>query len=385
MKTFKEDTLYNYDREDRLKDREGEGDEQRKQRSEAAIRAQLNSIREAFGDDTEGYNRVAANYMDSLSEENRVLAQNVIESGNDNQPTVVTQESTLVASERTINAGGVVFVDKGTWDAEAFDAQMSTLDQSTLNVINTATDPSERFELMKEHGFMEYIPGDGSHSGKLLIIVNGHLQGLDGNPQEVGMNYATQQFMDQGYEILHFRVGNAIKPLTENVASLYRATNMIIMDRLNGVGTFEDASSVKSIGALGYSWGGGTVSNISHTLDASEHTQIPVYAALIDAVELGYSGLVQPVDKRPPAEAVFNRYQENDGIQVLSKGEPANGTAFSVVNGLDDQKSLGKFQDHFSIDNPSTQDVQISSSGTTSYLIDNAINFISAKLNSSTQ
>ena len=143
---------------------------------------------------------------------------------------------------------------------------------------------------------------------------------------------------------------------------------------------------------MGYSWGGGTVIDLSENLKQEfDSRKIDVHMALIDAVELGSfhfaksAGYNRGENYRPNAKSLFNRYQENSspnqeelfnglvnysrGIGVGSNsstlivglfnlvggGNPARGRGYLGLE-VDDQVGLKSFEHHLSIDDAGTVD-----------------------------
>lgn len=244
---------------------------------------------------------------------------------------------------------------------------------------------NDKHNIMLDAGLMEYHPGDGRHTGKFVLLVNGHMQTLedDVNINEVGMEYLQQKFVSEGYEVLHFRVGLAWEPFYRNPDVMRDLTEQVMFERLNKQGIFEDASTVDEIMASGYSWGGGTAASLANPLENSKFNTIPLHLALIDAVEVGYEGRVQAVKNRPAADSVFNRYETNTDFtteelitdalmshgnialdyslivklyKLWDEGQPAHGSALHDLREGIDNEAIEKNVTHMTIDDVNMQD-----------------------------
>jgi len=315
-----------------------------------------------------------------------------------------------------IKEGIMKFVEKYVWE-EIY----------PLFAAKWASSPEERHNILIQGGFMEHSPAtDPAHAGKLVVTVNGHWQTLHENPEIVGMNDATLNLTEKGYEVLHFRVGSATGEATQMIGLAHSPTLMrdltlkIVDDRLRKQGIFQTEPNVVTIGLMGYSWGGGTVIDVADHLEfAPENAtwrDIPVHMAIIDAVEIGSANCAYPAGYDETASyrpgnvnSLFNRYQThaspsqeeilNDmgslqigvsapGIDpvllartvygVFTSGNPAHGRGYGEREG-DDQESLGLVSDHFLIDNENQNDY-VNGQKQNELLIDKAKTFIEERL-----
>ena len=249
---------------------------------------------------------------------------------------------------------------------------------------------------MTEGKFMEHTPGsDTAKAGKLLIMINGHLQSIGSDPNVSGVEYAKNNFSEMGYEILHFRVGLVGIPGYDQHL-IEQLTVKIIFDRLNKLGHFDTAPDVQKMGMFTYSHGGGTAVLITQRLENSEFTNIPIHLVMIDAVQLGAANLGLAVTVRPPVTSMFNRYQTNDVLthdaiiqhlqmmalskiigsgllsydlyRILATGEPASGSALiGLYSEIDDQLEINNSTHLLIDDDPMVREA--------------AINFIISNLN----
>lgn len=294
------------------------------------------------------------------------------------------------AMREMINSADVIrsMMQNGTFETptiQKFAELLSTAIIRRMTPIYQAIDAvsdAEAFEILRENGMVEYHAGSVENSGKLILIINGHSQELTEGGQHVGMNALAEKFHD--HEVLHFTVGSALNPVTLNPDAVYQATMRILQSRIARTGVFASAPPITHLGGAGYSWGAGTlaalVNSIRPTADYGS-APFPIDIAMVDAVELGYSGLTMPVQLRPNADHVFNRYQENgnatfaalwdeaakrmqlgdsaltpsyiDGpVQlalllnylkqaIIDRGEPANGTGLvGFQPGIDDERRV---------------------------------------------
>lgn len=241
----------------------------------------------------------------------------------------------------------------------------------TLQRAKNALTIEERQRALLEGGLADEIKGDGTKAGTLVVLVNGHLQHIGDDPNKAGIETAKKVLSEQGYDILHFRVGTAVIPFS-NVQTLNEVSELVLLDRITRTGIFKNRAPVNRIIIAGYSWGGGTAVNFVNRIKNSELiSNIPVDLAVIDAVKLGEKYAAQPVTTRPDALRVFNRFQENGIVNhiienknmapsrifgtallyVMTKGFPARGSLlFGKTHPQDDQKSVGTAYNHLSID-----------------------------------
>lgn len=176
----------------------------------------------------------------------------------------------------------------------------------------------EQFDILAKANMLQYSAGNGRHPGKLMVLINGYLEHVGEDPQHIGGQAAFESLKDQGYEVINFRVGQAIDPFTLNIEDVYKLTEKIVDSRIMRTGHFENASPVDAVGGYGYSWGGGTLARlVEHEREQGRKLpngkELPIYAAFIDAVQLGYTDFVigsPSVTTRPPATAIFNRYEQ---------------------------------------------------------------------------
>lgn len=178
-----------------------------------------------------------------------------------------------------------------------------------------AADNSLKQAILIGSGIMEHHYGSPENAGKLIVLVNGHMQGMNDDPEENGMEYVQGHLPD--HEVIQFRVGLAYEPLLHNPFLIKQLTQEVLFERLGNRGIFTDAPVVTSISLGGYSWGGGTAIDFARALEENPtYTSIPVRLGVLDAVQVGYSGLVQPAMSVPKVEALFNRYEENNQFTV---------------------------------------------------------------------
>lgn len=226
---------------------------------------------------------------------------------------------TAVTAYNTVDATGELGEDavRITATEIAALAKIITLRMKNLTPFlraEQATSYADKHKILMDAGVMEYHPGTGAHPGKLIVLINGHLQETNDDENEVGMEYLQGEFKD--YEVIQFRVGLFLEPHYRNPGLIYEITEEFLFERLRKQGIFSEAPAVKAIGKAGYSWGGGTAAKLTDKLAVSEFKDIPVTLALIDAVQIGYEGFAQPVISRPAADIVYNYYQTNSDFTI---------------------------------------------------------------------
>ncbi len=268
-----------------------------------------------------------------------------------------------------------------------------------LKAVASGQEYALKHEIMKQAGLMEYQPGNGTHPGKLVILIDGHLQTIDGDVKKIGMEYVQSKLA--GYEILQFRVVLAFEPLLHNTFLIIQLTLEVVFERLKNQGISPNSGTVNEIDMAGYSWGGGTAIDMASELENNPtYAGIPVKLGVIDAVQLGYAGMSQPALAAGSVDALFNRYQLSstvtieqvaesvllgltpfddgsliDNIDLLMKhGVPAHGTYILGRNwAYEDQKEM-TFDGvhHLSIDDSDREQSKL--------MLDELVSFLTKKL-----
>ncbi len=190
-----------------------------------------------------------------------------------------------------------------------------------VRALNAKT-PQATYDILSTAHLIEYSPGNGSHPGKLVVINSGHLQPIgDPNPSEDGAQKSFNSFCQDGYEVLHFRVGLAYDPLMMNTSDFLTLAKNVLDARLKKTGPFSGKANVSEIEMMGYSWGGGQADVLIQNLRSQNETKtLPIHLALIDAVADGYSAFLNgpAVSERPHVTSVFNRYELQGNLNVAS-------------------------------------------------------------------
>ncbi len=222
-----------------------------------------------------------------------------------------------------------------------------------------------------QHRIFEHSPGNGSHSGKLILIFLGNSQHL--GDENAGLyQIAKSEAEREGYEVLTFRVGDLYHQLSQTIAKLddfrlhpdvaFAHTRNIIEDRMKSRGMFTGLPPITEIASESYSWGGGTHDLLFGDEDSVEEllgNAKLTAAAYIDAVSLNWGG---PVSRRPAAEHFWNVYQEQDyipdyvinnatGIPLVNQ-EIIKNIRGTLINGAqnDGAQNFGLSTNHIDID-----------------------------------
>ncbi len=277
----------------------------------------INSVDVTIGHEDPG----AALLRRAEAEINRMVLEETAEAIQD---IGISAKRSLVAMRRAAVWTAVTSYNAVDEGAEYMEDQIRALGKLTAMRIkdftpflraDNAESYAEKHQILLQSGIMEHRPGNGEKAGKLIILVNGHMQSLGSNADKTGIEYVEDN-VPLDYEILHFRVGLAWEPLYRNPDLIYKITEEVLFERLNRQGIFSNSPKVTSMVAAGYSWAGGTAARYSHSINASEFGDVPFSVGLIDAVQIGYGGMAQAVSITPPADYVFNRYQTNNNFTM---------------------------------------------------------------------
>lgn len=277
----------------------------------------INSVEVTIGQEDPG----AALLRRAEAEINRMVLEETAEAILD---IGITAKRSLIAMRRAAVWTAVTSYNAINEGAEYMEDQIRALGKLTAMRIkdftpflraDNAESYTEKHQILLQTGIMEHRPGSGEKAGKLIIFVNGHMQSLGSSADKTGIEYVEDN-IPMDYEILHFRVGLAWEPLYRNPDLIYKITQEVLFERLNRQGIFSNSPEVTDMVAAGYSWAGGTVARFSHAVNTSDFGDVPFSVGLIDAVQIGYGGMAQPVSITPPADYVFNRYQVNNDFTM---------------------------------------------------------------------
>ncbi|MDP7069169.1 MAG: hypothetical protein QF815_01475, partial [Candidatus Peribacteraceae bacterium] len=276
------------------------------ERSQAAINAQLNSIRESFGSDVAGYTQVASNYVNALS-------------GNARNHAVAVVEGTgviIAAPDNGTFGGGVVFIDEG----------MQVGSEVSVEIVETPT--SENTLIILIYGSNQF-PGETVGFENLALQLKDYSNVLTISP---GHNPFDED-PNLGQEEAFFEVQNEIAQ------------------------AIEQNPQIENIVLSGYSWGGGMVYDTAEWLQSHEEFKSKeiVAAAYVDAVSLNNFTAENRIP--PGVQNMINIYQSDatlfaDGPFLLNGGRINNSDSLATFQEID-MDEFDNFQKHSSIDEAS--------------------------------
>lgn len=240
----------------------------------------------------------------------------------------------------------------------------------TSDVATLCTDLSENI-------FLHVQASNENTNGKLMIFILGNAQHI-GDADAGLYSEGIARAVNDGYEVLIFRVGDLFKELTGNAGVqnafalhpevVHQHIKNTLQDRIARRGIFATTREVKGIVVEAYSWGAGEADRLFGTQQSKEAVlgDVPLKgAAYIDGVSLGFfNAFGSSVKRKPAAEHFFNVFQKNTFTLSLpvetpvisfiplprpfSRGEPVHG--FDIDGAENTNRDLSSSETHITID-----------------------------------
>lgn len=159
-----------------------------------------------------------------------------------------------------------------------------------------------------------------------VILFMGNMQSFEGSKEGIGIRDLYEKLKkEDNHDVMIFRVGDAVEELNFIAekehnpklipATVLAQTKKIIQARNESKGIFQGMEKPKDVAMIGYSWGGGTLSEINADWkDISNGVDIRC-TATIDAVKYGCQNLGSPLRTRPEgSDKHLNIFQNNSYI-----------------------------------------------------------------------